>query len=261
MLKPMANRVSVCHSTTGISCPFRDDARLLRAQALSLYGPAGIAVTRYLISEKLRGQARVLRTRLGEDAAALTIVNLLGGVEAVDTIDAVRQIEAAGANVYFAAVERRAEVVFARKDLPRVPEHWSRFNGRRSSINPGSPRSATDPAGAVLNYAYKLAEIEAGLAARRIGLSPSIGILHADVAGRPSFACDPMEAVRPLSVLTYSTCSVAPAQTRVHRGRPWGCALPGPDHTPTRRSHALLRGGARPSRRTRGRLARHIVPL
>jgi hypothetical protein len=52
--------------------------------------------------------------------------------------------------------------------------------------------------GAVLNYAYKLAEIEAGLAAMRIGLDPAIGILHADVAGRPSFACDLMEAVRPV---------------------------------------------------------------
>ena len=178
--------------------PGRDDARLLRAQALALYGPAGIAVTRYLISEKLRGQARVLRTRLGEDGAASTIVDLHAAVEGSDSIEGVRQLEAAGANVYFAAIERRAEVVFARKDVSRVPTHWSRFNGRRSSINPGSPRSATDPAGAVLNYAYKLAEIEAGLAARRMGLDPGIGVLHADVAGRPSFACDLMEAVRPV---------------------------------------------------------------
>jgi hypothetical protein len=50
----------------------------------------------------------------------------------------------------------------------------------------------------VLNYGYKLAEVEAGLAARRIGLSPALGILHADVTGRPSFACDLMEAVRPV---------------------------------------------------------------
>jgi len=89
-------------------------------------------------------------------------------------------------------------VSFARKDLPRIPSHWSAFNGRRSLVNPGSPRSATDPAGATLNYAYKLAEIEASLAARRMGLDPSIGILHADAAGRSSFACDVQEAIRPL---------------------------------------------------------------
>ena len=53
-------------------------------------------------------------------------------------------------------------------------------------------------AAACLNYAYKLAEIEATLACRRIGLSESVGVLHADLAGRPSFACDLMEAIRPM---------------------------------------------------------------
>jgi CRISPR-associated endonuclease Cas1 len=178
--------------------PGRDDARLLRAQALALYGPVGLAVTQYLIGEKLRGQAELLRLHFGEDEAASTIMDLAAAVESVETIEECRQLEAAGANVYFAAFERRVEVTFARKDLPRVPAHWLRFNGRRSAINPGSPRSACDVAGAVANYSYKLAEIEASLATQRIGLSASIGILHSDVIGRPSFACDLMEAVRPV---------------------------------------------------------------
>ena len=50
----------------------------------------------------------------------------------------------------------------------------------------------------MLNYAYRLAEIEAALAARRMGLDPALGILHADAVGRPSFACDLMEAIRPM---------------------------------------------------------------
>jgi CRISPR-associated endonuclease Cas1 len=176
----------------------RDDARLLRAQALALYGPSGVEITRYLIAEKLRGQARVLGLHLSEHAAASTLAGLLDAVAGADSIEAIRQAEAAAANVYFAAWERTVIVSFVRKDLPRIPEHWCRFNGRRSSVNPGSPRSATDPAGALLNYAYKLAEIEASLAARRMGLDPAIGILHADSAGRPSFACDLMEAIRPV---------------------------------------------------------------
>jgi CRISPR-associated endonuclease Cas1 len=178
--------------------PGRDDARLLRAQALALYGAAGVEITRYLIAEKLLGQARVLGLHLGEDDAASTIVGLCDAVNDAGSIDEIRQAEAAAANVVFAAWERSVSVTFARKDLPRVPEHWLRFNGRRSSINPGSPRSATDPAGAALNYAYKLAEIEATLAARRMGLDPAIGILHADAAGRPGLACDLMEVVRPI---------------------------------------------------------------
>jgi CRISPR-associated endonuclease Cas1 len=178
--------------------PGRDDARLLRAQALALYGPSGVEVTRYLIAGKLHGQAQVLSFHLWEDNAAATVLDLREAVSVAGSIDEIRQAEAAAANVYFAAWERGVSVGFARKDLSRIPAHWLQFNGRRSSVNPGSPRSATDPASACLNYAYKLAEIEAALAARRMGLDPAIGILHADVAGRPSFACDLMEAVRPV---------------------------------------------------------------
>ena len=178
--------------------PGRNDARLLRAQALALYGPAGIEITQYLITTKLRGQARVLAARLGEHDAASTLMELLEAIDGAGSIEEIRQLEAVGANVYWAAWERVAEVVFARKDVPRVPEHWCRFNGRRSPVNPGSPRSATDCLGATLNYSYRLAEIEATLALRRMGLSESLGVLHADMSGRPSFSCDVMEAVRSL---------------------------------------------------------------
>ena len=138
-----------------------EDARLLRAQALALYGPAGIEVTRYLIVEKLHGQAGLLAGRLGAHNEASTLLGLAESVEVAGSIEEVRQLEAAGANVYFAAWERGVEVAFVRRDLDRLPEHWRRFNGRRSALNPGSPRSATDPVGAMLNYGYKLAEIEA----------------------------------------------------------------------------------------------------
>ena len=178
--------------------PGRDDARLLRAQALALYGPAGIEVTRYLIAAKLIGQARVLSAKLDDNDAVSTLLELAETVNQGGSIEEIRQAEAAGANVYRATWERSVEVTFTRKDFSRVPEHWRRFNGRRSSVHPGSPRSATDPCGAALNYAYKLAEIETTLALRRIGLSESIGVLHADMAGRPSFSCDVMEAIRPL---------------------------------------------------------------
>jgi len=178
--------------------PGRQDARLLRAQALALYTPTGVEVSRYLIGEKLSGQARVLRFALTEDQVADTVNELRDAVSEAASIDEIRQLEAAAANVYFAVWERAVTVQFARADIPRIPAYWTKFNGRRSSVNPGSPRSATNPAGAVLNYAYKLAEIEASLAARRMGLDPGIGVLHADMAGRPSFACDLMEAVRPV---------------------------------------------------------------
>ena len=41
------------------------------------------------------------------------------------SIEEIRQAEAAAANVYLAAWERRVFVSFARKDLPRIPAHWT----------------------------------------------------------------------------------------------------------------------------------------
>ena len=80
--------------------------------------------------------------------------------------------------------------------LPRVPEHWRTFQARRSPIS-GSPRLATNPVNAILNYLYAILEAEARLAAAVLGLDPGLGFLHADAAHRDSLAADLMEPVRP----------------------------------------------------------------
>lgn len=86
--------------------------------------------------------------------------------------------------------------MFPQKDLSRVPEHWCSFGSRISSLT-GSPRLATNPANAILNYLYTLLEAEAGLAATTLGLDPELGVLHADTPRRDSLACDLMEPIRP----------------------------------------------------------------
>jgi hypothetical protein len=63
-------------------------------------------------------------------------------------------------------------------------------------VQPGVARHATDPVNALLNYSYRLLEAEGVLAARALGLDPSLGILHAN-GRRPSFCLDLIEAVRP----------------------------------------------------------------
>jgi hypothetical protein len=88
-------------------------------------------------------------------------------------------------------------VPFVRKDVPRVADHWRVFEGRRSAVNVGTSRSATDPANALLNYGYRLLEAEGRLACLAVGLDPGLGILHADLKGRDSMVLDVMEAVRP----------------------------------------------------------------
>jgi hypothetical protein len=48
----------------------------------------------------------------------------------------------------------------------------------------------------LLNYGYRLAEIEASVAVQAVGLDPSFGFSHADRAGRLSFVLDVLEPLR-----------------------------------------------------------------
>ena len=77
-----------------------------------------------------------------------------------------------------------------------MTDHWRTF-GRHKSPLTGSPRLATNPPNAILNYLYALLESESRLAAAALGLDPGLGVLHLDTPARDSLACDLMEAVRP----------------------------------------------------------------
>jgi hypothetical protein len=70
---------------------------------------------------------------------------------------------------------------------------------------------ATDPANAMLNYTYRIAEAEAVHACHALGLDPAMGILHADKQGSDSFALDLIEAVRPYCdrvILQFLNCGL-----------------------------------------------------
>jgi CRISPR-associated endonuclease Cas1 len=174
-----------------------DDSRLRRAQALAMATAAGFEATRYLIAFKLAGQASVAKGRLANRAAVDTIIRLRDELEVAETLEEIRHVEAIAANVYWNAWSD-IEVPFVRKDVPRVPDHWRTFEGRRSAVNVGTSRSATDPANALLNYAYRLLEAEGRLACLAVGLDPGLGIMHADLKGRDSMVLDVIEAVRPV---------------------------------------------------------------
>ena len=103
--------------------------------------------------------------------------------------------EAAGAAAYWAAWAS-LELRWAKADEPKVPDHWRTLGGRASPL-PGNPRSAANPANALLNYVYGLVEASARLTCLAIGLDPGLGVLHADLRARDSLALDVMEAVRP----------------------------------------------------------------
>jgi CRISPR-associated endonuclease Cas1 len=180
-------------ATTG---PVRSsDARLRRAQAMALQTGAALQITRELITQKLAGQEKVARHKLLDSTTADIIARSRAAVASAETIDAIRQLESQGASAYWAAW-RDLPITFPRADLPKVPEHWRRFDTRKSPLS-GSPRLAANPANAILNYLYAVLESETRLAVAGLGLDPGLGFWHADTPARDSLACDLMEPIRP----------------------------------------------------------------
>ena len=169
-----------------------DDARLRRAQALAATSSTGLEISRALIATKIRGQQSNV-PELGTGSAQLD--SALQLALSATTLDDVRAAESTAAIAYWSAWSR-LRVRFHRRDEPRVPAHWRRFDRRGSEIT-GNPRLATDPTNAMLNYLYALLETETTVACRALGLDPGMGIIHADAPARSSLALDVMEAGRP----------------------------------------------------------------
>ncbi|MDP9358816.1 MAG: CRISPR-associated endonuclease Cas1 [Chloroflexota bacterium] len=182
--------VVACFAPLGL-----DDPRLRRAQALAPTTGTGVSLTREVLAAKLRGQAALLPRLPGGDIAGPIVAQALVDLEQAETTEQLRQAEAAGAKAYWSAWAG-SPIPFARKDAGKVPTHWLAYNARSSPLT-GSPRSAADPANALLNYLYALLETEARIACLAVGLDPGLGVLHAALKARDSLALDVMEAARP----------------------------------------------------------------
>jgi CRISPR-associated endonuclease Cas1 len=178
---------------TGPTAP--SDARLRRAQALAHHSGAALEIMRELMRAKLDGQQRLVRSKLGNGTAADIIAELMESLSSAESLDTVAKLEAHAASAYWSAWGE-LPIKFPRQDVSRVAEHWLTF-GTRKSLLTGSPRLATNPPNAILNYCYALLEIESRTALTVVGLDAGIGMLHADTPNRDSLACDVMEAVRP----------------------------------------------------------------
>jgi CRISPR-associated endonuclease Cas1 len=183
---------------TGLASPrTHHDARLRRAQALTLDTDLQLDLVKQLLDVKLAGQERIARERFGD---ANTVDAIEQARTELTTITEVRRAllcEANAAGAYFKAWAGM-RVTFAKNDLPKIPKAWTRYTQRTSILTDNSsPRVATHPVNAVANYLYALAETEAVLACHVLGLDPSLGLLHTDKAGRDSLALDLLEVIRP----------------------------------------------------------------
>jgi len=189
----MLDRDGSVLATTGPVRP--SDARLRRAQALAHQSGVGLRIVRELVRQKLVGQEQLARNMLNDATAAQTITRAWEAISNADTIPAIRVLESQAALAYWSAW-RSLPIMFPKKDVDRVPNHWRTFGTRISPLT-GSPRLAVNPPNAILNYLYAVLESEARLAAAALGLDPGLGVMHFDSSKRDSLACDLMEPVRP----------------------------------------------------------------
>jgi CRISPR-associated protein Cas1 len=170
-----------------------DNPALRRAQALAAGGSVGLTITREILSAKIDGQREVAGTLDADAASALE--RHRADLDVCKALDELRSVEAHAALVYWAAW-RGVQARFATRDAARLPVHWTGFT-QRVSVLTGTPRVATDPICAILNYLYAVLEAESRIALVAVGLDPGIGILHTDQRARDSLALDLMEAARP----------------------------------------------------------------
>ena len=174
------------------SVPYGYDGHpIRRAQALAVTNGLDLAIARELIASKLDGQRRIL-VRLGADLREFD--KLRAAIDAADSIERVRVIEANAAALYFPAW-RDVRIRFRERDLARIPARWLRCDSRASVLT-GAPRAATSPINAMRNYLFACLESEARLALLAQGLDPTLGVLHADQRNRDSLALDATEPVR-----------------------------------------------------------------
>ena len=186
--------VVLASSTPGLTTRW-----LRRAQAMAMGTEPGLAIVRDLLRVKVLGQARVARNQLDSPETADTMEGWASALDEIQSLEDARGVEAQAGQAYFAAWPTENVLRFISNHAGRVPPHWYRFDGRRSAIRGRgvSNQRAERPLNGILNYCYRLAEIEAQLAIVAVGLDPGLGLLHADYPGRDSLVLDLLEVLRP----------------------------------------------------------------
>jgi CRISPR-associated endonuclease Cas1 len=171
------------------------DVRLRRAQSLALQNGTALRISRELISQKLDGQAAIVRDMLGNSVAADVILRSKAELAETNSIDAVRLKEAQAAKMYWSQWAD-VPIRWPLKDEHRVAAHWKLFGSRISPLT-RSPRLAANPPNACMNLIHALCESECRIALIAMGLDPEIGLLHCDAPNRSSLANDLQEILRP----------------------------------------------------------------
>lgn len=207
------NREGNSNFTSGATV---SDARLYRQQIMSQSDMpnaiTGLGIVRELLTVKIAGQLEVLRT-MGQDSAKMA--ECITMMATARNIRGMLAIEGNAAIAYWRAWEKHVYVPWKPSAIHHIPSHWQFFNGRASTTEAdgyaeSSNRNATNFVNAMLNMAYKFAEIECAFACHAFGLHPGIGISHGKIHDNsPAMALDLLEPCRPICdsiVLSYLDC-------------------------------------------------------
>ncbi|MFK0295125.1 CRISPR-associated endonuclease Cas1 [Streptomyces sp. NPDC090442] len=158
------------------------EGRLHRAQALG-----SIDAVRYIMERKITGQYEVT----GNPKIKDHLIRL----HDVTTLAEISAIEAKASYSYWRSL--KGTPIKFRGD---VPEHWTTFQTRSSSLQytGKTPRKAVNPFNAMLNLGYAIGYAEARLACHALGLDPELGLLHRPKEHKShSMTLDLIEVARP----------------------------------------------------------------
>jgi CRISPR-associated protein Cas1 len=134
-----------------------------------------LALVKAIVTGKIRNQYAILyRYRQSDNS----LQDWKKQVQAQTTLDQVRGIEGMAAREYFS--------------------HWQNMLGDPWTFPGRRRRPPTDPANALLSFAYGLLRVQVTAAAHMAGLDPYIGYLHETTRGQPAMVLDLMEEFRPL---------------------------------------------------------------
>jgi CRISPR-associated protein Cas1 len=157
-------------------------ARRLRAQVEA----DPVPMARAIVAAKVEALGRV--GGLDPHEAARSLANLREAVE----VEAIRNIEAQASRIAWGAPVALAF------DRGPVPADWLAPWLARGRLDARTKQRARHPVNAMLNAAFAVTAGRLAAYLAGAGLSPAIGFLHADKAGRWSLAWDAIEPLRPM---------------------------------------------------------------
>jgi CRISP-associated protein Cas1 len=149
-----------------------------------------LEIARYVLTGKIANCRTVIKRALRDhgqkvnndslNGAAKTLTNYINQIQKVETLDEIRGIEGAAANIYFEIFD--GLIIAQKKDF-----HFRKRN-RRPPL---------DEVNCLLSFLYTLLMHDVRSALESVGLDSSVGFLHRDRPGRPGLALDMMEEFRP----------------------------------------------------------------